>query len=80
MDKKKVYRKAFWWGGAEHRWEAFTNWALLITVVFFAFSIYRESWFLIRFTFILTSLCFFIHCIARLCHRVEKKYHKLLHE
>lgn len=79
MNKKKVYTKAFAWGRREHKFEGLTNWALLITIIFFWFALYRQSWCLVKVSFYMIVVSFFIHLLARLCHRIEKRYHEKAH-
>jgi len=77
IDRKKAFSKAFWWGNAEHKLEKLTNWLLLFDVMVFWYFIYKKTFLVARIGFYLLLFVFFVHLIARFCHRREKKFHRI---
>jgi hypothetical protein len=70
-----VSATGFWWGRAEHRFERWTNYLLLVTFLWFFFSLYMHSWCFVKISFVLVGITFGVHLLARACHIIEKYYH-----
>ena len=63
------------WGWKEHKWEKYSNWMLLSgSVIAIGYLYTKWDWltYLLAIWIILTT---FIHSIARLFHRLEKRYY-----
>lgn len=68
-----VSATGFWWGKQEHRFERWTNYLLVATIILFYYSLYHD--YLKKYAFYALLITFVVHLTARICHRIEKYYH-----